>query len=279
MAATPPIILAPGTRIPPEVLRMIVNSLPPPDQTFSGSRDKKGLPALSLTCRDWAILIRPRLFLGLTLRTPDDLSQLLDFFDSPVSVGPALNMCINKILYQVRQDQVPPWIRLHKLLKKCSSALIDLDVKDVPGASLLKTFPRILPLSIFQFRQISLSDITFKNRTEFAPLFHNLAKMQLCNCTSLRVQHTVERTVPRSALGPSQSAQLWFYDVEAGTNDFSTEFNLACTLLFPARRLGLDNTSWNSAKGIILDLVPPHCRVRHLYVSMDRYNGDTYECM
>lgn len=269
-----------GAQIPPEVVRNIVYSLcQPPSYLKKSWTWKKGLAACSLTCRYWSRILRPVLFKCCTLYTPEDISLLLSFFESPVCVGPALTTCISLIEYKIRESQIPPWIRLHKLSRLIPNTTIILNVNGSPppstlafrGPSLLKDFPRTLPPSIFQFaNEVTIENIHFNRVTDFSPLFHNIAKVRDGQCTNLTVQHGIEQIpLPRPALSRRQRVEdciLFGISAEIGANDFSTQFALACTLVRPADRLQLDHTTWSSAADIITSVVPPRFRISSLWV-------------
>ena len=54
---------------------------------------KRGLASCSLTCKHWAVLIRPMLFMHLTLSSAEDVSRLVAFLNADV-LEPALSYCI-----------------------------------------------------------------------------------------------------------------------------------------------------------------------------------------
>lgn len=137
-----------STALPPEVLRDVVDSFRLAEDTSPERENVEGtgyksnkmyLTTLSLTCRDWASVVRPRLFHHLELKTSLDVAQLLEFLASPVSVGPPLSACIGSVEYKMNQDQIPPWIRLHDISTIIPKATMTLWVSEIPGQALLTT--------------------------------------------------------------------------------------------------------------------------------------------
>lgn len=66
-----------AANLPPELLRPIAASLGPASSTASRVVVKKGLAACSLTCRDWAEVVRPFLFSDIELRSPEDIQDMI----------------------------------------------------------------------------------------------------------------------------------------------------------------------------------------------------------
>ena len=247
-----------GPRLPAELTRMVV-------QQAQTAYSKGGLAAMSLTCCDWATVVRPRLFRKLKLCTPVDIAQLLEFLESRTPTMPALTKCIRHLQYGIYEDQVPPWIRLHKLSKVIPGVDITLDVygQQSLGASLLKSLPRTLPPSIFRFRSIELSGLAFKKIAEFAPLFHNTAKLEDFVCIDLTVQQDMTQNlyftrVPHRRHALTCDASGSWHDIDKVDGSFSAQFNFGCAMILPAHRLGLDKESWTSAIASFIALVPEH---------------------
>lgn len=270
-----------GAAIPPETLWNIFRSVLPVSDT-----DKKGLAALSLTCRDWARVVRPILFHRLILCIPEDVDELLKSLASPLLLEPTRSTCIRSVRYSMKAEQVPPWIRLHKLSKIIPKARMELSVDSIPGESLLKVFPRTLPFSIFQFHSIYIGRIQFKRANEFVPLFNQ--KVDDCEFVDLNIQHAITRMPMPRPQPPLQQQQFWtlqkgytdcqgplFSDIVFGTdNVFAIHFNLVCALCRPADRLGLDRATWNSIADIVTALVPPDFGITNINVGGGKQSGD-----
>ena len=104
-----------GTRLPAEILHAIL--LRVHDGGFDYS-PKQGLAACSLVCRHWAALIRPMLFGRLTLRSAEDVAQLLAFLRAPAVFGQLLKSLVRAVYLE--EDQARrnvPWGHqfLHRL--------------------------------------------------------------------------------------------------------------------------------------------------------------------
>lgn len=280
---SPPSVLHLGAALPPEVLRNIINSVQSAEEILSelgwrakdSDRPKKGFPALSLTCHDWARVIRPRLFHHLVLRIPEDVDRLLTFLESPASVGPELGTCIGQVQYKMKEDQLPPWIRLHKLSMIIPEARMHLEVTGIPEESLFKVFPRTLPPSIFPFHKIELCALHFKRANAFISLFnHNVEYSDLAYVT-------IEDEVPQIPLrrrqfqNPKGSTTYKSSDVKVGADCFSSRFRLACALgLNPADRLTLrlDQMGWSTAVDTVTAVLPSDSCVEHLSVIRSKHS-------
>lgn len=280
-----PSVLHLGAALPPEVLRNIVDSLRAAEVTYSkgtfGTYPKKGLAVLGQVCHDWAKVVRPRLFYRLKLCNPQDVGELLHFLTLPVSVEPALSTCIREVKYDIQEDQVPAWIRFHKLSRFIPKARLYLHVNRIPGASLLKIFPRTLPPSIFPFHDISLRYLEFTGVNEFASIFNqNVDDGDLDN---IGIQaEVVDMPMPRTALRRRQpwnqkggALCSFSYQGHIGSDSFSSRLKLVSALLRPADRLGLDHASWISAADALVTLVPPNFQVRQLRVAKSKRSPHT----
>lgn len=229
---------------------------------------KNGLAACSLTCRCWAELIRPALFNRLTLRTPLEVSQLLEFLMSTLSLRPALNTCIAQVKYEILGEQIPPWVRLHRLSRHVPDVCMELTVGDtrayseslVRGGSLLKNFPRTLPPSIFPFHTVRLSNTDFNTPSEFTPIFQNMSKLVEGRLQSSVIRKEATSLIKRT-LRVAHPVQLRLYRVTVGSDTFSSQFNLARAMLQLETRLNSDDISWASFVDIIQGLVPTQYRL------------------
>ena len=259
-----------ASTLPVEVVLMIGESL----GEFQDPRDpvhKSCLATCSLVCRHWSKAIRPVLFSQLFLYTAQDVSQLLEFLGQPIPLNPLLSSCVKSVTYRILGTQVPPWIQINHLSRCIPESHVHLKVGDyrtsrdrhrTEGSSLLKSFPRTIPASMFRFSSIELYNIDFQSAREFASLFLNVTHLQAVRCASITVDHPV---VPRTLMRrhrPKQPAVYgdWFLiecaDISAGTKTFSAAFALVSSLTPPARYLKLDEDQWAGILEIVSKLVP-----------------------
>ena len=128
MSAVPQIYL------PPELVHAVLMRM---EDWGKNGQIKRGLASCSLACRYWATLIRPLLFEEITLRSGEDVSQLVASLDADF-LQPALSNCIEYI--NVVEDQtlaVPLWShQLMRLAPRIPLASIwQWNVEDAPAAS------------------------------------------------------------------------------------------------------------------------------------------------
>ena len=166
--------LATAADLPPEVVARIARLC----CTKVGGRDKRSWGACSLTCRYWSQLARRDLLQSITLKSAADISQLLQYLDTPTRLTPSLRECI-RYLYLVNRQPSPksmPW--LHHLVRLkpkldpgvrvwiiCtvdSSQSTPTPTNAVPHAVLalpFTTLPRMLPSSVLRLGSLTLRNI------------------------------------------------------------------------------------------------------------------------
>lgn len=140
--------------LPAEMVQAILMRVE--DEDEHGNAIKHGLTSCSLTCRHWAAVIRPMLFRELTLRSAEDISQLLAFLSIPDFLGCALVDCVVWV-YVVADcaTAIPPWghqiTRLDKRLTSVLSVILTINGSSADrsmgrSSLLFHSFPRTLPL-------------------------------------------------------------------------------------------------------------------------------------
>ena len=233
---------------------------------------KIGLAACGLTCRHWARMIRPILFRELTLRNPNDVLSLLEFLN-PLSVSYGrwhMREHVRTITYVVSHDHLPPWTRLHMLSRNLSRAKITLAVQGsygVNGTSLLKSYPRTLPPSVFPFHNVHIQDVEFYDLSEFAPLFQNKLKLLRGSCSGLTISNfagpgptQISRYSPRFPRQTRTECLIDFIHVNAKDAtrrpDILDQLRLMSRLFLPAQRLELDRNSWDAILELLGVLIP-----------------------
>ena len=162
--------------LPPEVVARIAHLCYARDGRYN--LDRSRLAACSLTCRYWSQLARRNLLESITLKSAADISQLLEYLETPTRLTPSLRECI-QYLYLVDRQPSPksmPWlhhlVRLKPKLDPGVPVLIICTVdssqstpaptKAAPHAVLalpLTTLPRTLPSSVFKLWSLTLRNI------------------------------------------------------------------------------------------------------------------------
>ena len=178
----------PQSHLPPELVHAILIRMR--DENENYLLIKRGLASCSQTCRYWAASIRPLLFGSLTLRSREDVAQLVASLDADY-LQPALSDCIHSI--DVVEDQASAkspcshqLIRLHRRLPRAD--FLGWTVKGAPAASdgqdlrALKTrsllpfstIPRTLPPStLHQFHRLTLTGLSLRSLQDLASLVGN----------------------------------------------------------------------------------------------------------
>ena len=166
----------PQIHLPPELVHAVLIRM---EDWGENGLVKCGLASCSLTCHHWAALIRPLLFKSLTLRSREDVSQLVAFVDSD-SLQPMLSGCISKL--NVVEDQVSakfswshqlmrlngrlPRIGIHHWTVKGAPAASDgqrlLERRSsLPFVALPRAFPRsiLAPVTFLTLSGLSLRSV------------------------------------------------------------------------------------------------------------------------
>ena len=135
---------------------------------------KRGLASCSLTCRRWAAIIRPALFHQLTLRSAEDVSQLIALLRVPDFMGCALGDCIRWLEVVDDSASAPgtiPWShQILRLDRQLPSVSIALTIEGAPAdglkcssSLLFSLLPRSLPVSAMALSQLTLSDLRLQS--------------------------------------------------------------------------------------------------------------------
>lgn len=140
--------------LPAELVHAILIQIE--DEHQNGQPIKGGLTACSLTCRFWARVVRPMLFERLTIRSPDDIVQLLAFLNALDPLHLPLGSCI-EVLYAIEDLQSPriPWCHQIFSLRQVLPEVVFHDVAflTIEGSTVADQFdpkPRpLLPCAMF----------------------------------------------------------------------------------------------------------------------------------
>ena len=169
---------------------------------------KKGLVALSLTCRYWADMIRRSLFASLTLYSGEDVAQLIEFLKGPDILPTPLNKCILQLYIIQNETRCAPCLHLMAGLpympKGFGNAFVmsgsgrppaepDSDSKSSKAAPAIPKFdylpfallPRSIPGIVFQIHGLVLAKLHLRRRMDLARFIDNLPRLKSCELFKL----------------------------------------------------------------------------------------------
>lgn len=164
------------------------------------SSDKRDTVACSLACRYWAQRCRPHLFSSLTLRTLDDLLQLVDFLAHPSSLEPTIQDCQPYVSVAHISEWSVPWSHRLRLqlsrylsldsikLELCGSYFLEKCSQEdrFAPSSLCAGLPRSLPKSMFpNITVVSLSETRFRSMAHFLRLLDSVAGLRHLYCEKI----------------------------------------------------------------------------------------------
>lgn len=204
--------LGSGAELPSEVICFIVQGLHDGSRP-QGTSVKAGLAACSLTCRYWAEMLQPFLFGSLTLRSSEDVTQLLDFFRS----SPALADFVWDL--QVRQrshshlwfhhvNKLVAYLREDTYVTLTIDGSTSLPLPDTtkklrsPASVQLYSLPRTLPGSILQMTRITIDGVELRRRSDLVRFISGLPTLLSCGIKRVKFlqSHPIEPEIirPRS---------------------------------------------------------------------------------
>ena len=286
---------AEAQELPSEIIYLIVQALRAnqvllQQQGDTNLRRKKGLAACSLTCRYWSEILRPLLFGSLTLRGPEDMTQLLGF----LQISPLLADCIwdlqinqssqgypwfhhvTKLLAFLREDAYVSLMMDNSTLdplpgtvseSKSVSSKTRAKVKPVPYVQ-LDSLPRALPSSVLQMlTRITIRDLRLRRKSDLVRFVHGLSTLRSCAFRGVKFLQSTP-VEPAQALG--RTSRL-LHEVEVSQcqddNGLVAQMDLAASV-FINSDFPFDGETWTQAVRAFLSLSldPSYCRVR---VSVD----------
>ncbi len=174
-----------AANIPPElfqeILRFPVLAVFEPFHRNYVKVNKRELGAYSLVCKHWAKMCQPHLFEDVTLRSREDLEQLLSFLDSSVSA-------VSRYIWRIQLGQKGlsvPWIHLlslwvfPKLRRSVVPVVLHLEspmgaLSSASFRSIHFALPRTHPSFSSKINHMKLSHITFRS---FLDLLHVVKEM------------------------------------------------------------------------------------------------------
>lgn len=236
--------LGSGAELPSEVIHFIVQALCATHYygfRQQGTSVKAGLAACSLTCRYWAEMLQPFLFGSLTLRSSEDVKQLLDFFRS----SPALADFVWDLQVRQRSHSHLWFHHVNKLLAylgedtyvtltidgSTSPPLPDT-AKNLrsPAFVQLYSLPRTLPGSILQMTRITIDGVELRRKSDLVRFISRIPTLLSCGIKRVKFlqSHPIEPEVirPRSF--------HWLREIEVSQcqdDSLTTQLELASSFL------------------------------------------------
>ena len=169
------------TYLPGELVQSILIRMWDPDNNWRPL--KRGLTSCSLTCRHWASLIRPLLFSRLTIRSAEDISQLVALLDGADILDPSLRDCIQALdIIDDRTLSSIPWnhqiLVLYRRIPRLPWEGVKLTITNDgvdseinPGRHSSRPFaiiPRTLPGSVMPLLRLTLSHLRLPSARSLA---------------------------------------------------------------------------------------------------------------
>lgn len=282
-----------GTRLPSELLQAILLLLSVEDfdvdfRPASCWRTvehglKRGLTACSLTCRHWAIIVRPTLFGTLILRRAEDYEQLLSFLRSPTSIGEPLPHLIRQIGIQLDGSRIRPWVHhLHVVASilqpqeqnHIKGPLFDIQYSITPillatKATHLLPFqssPRTLPNAYPPLGKLHLEGQRLRRSDELVRFLHAFPSLDDCILRHISFSELAPLRLMPPPLRKRQDGQrrpdakVW----GCGDESASTQLALAAAAFCSLQFAGIDGRSLDLA----LQAVESYCPRNHSSVRM-----------
>lgn len=259
-----------GHRIPPETIACIAANLDKVCNEIQGRPAYKVLGDLSLVCRYWAQVCRPAMFKVLTLRSGNDLDNLILLLSSstPIPQVPPMADCLECIQTVQKGPWKSPWVHRIPSIQRYTTHELDIrvqvqGVKDPVTDGLWNALiPRTLPPSLFLLRALDISDVRFRRVDDFLSTVRDLPNLEQLECWSISFDH--ESIPRRRAFRRRYQASQPVRGLEVSVNECKgpqMEKELMFTLLFEVchRRCRFSNSRpWYAFRGLIMALNPPH---------------------
>ncbi|EKM48279.1 uncharacterized protein PHACADRAFT_203013 [Phanerochaete carnosa HHB-10118-sp] len=241
---------ATGADLPPEVLSYILQCVPP---RYLGldlderRKLKRGLAGPALVCKCWSEVIRPWLFREFELRSAEDVRFLKNIVSSPGFAASCLSESIKWIYIRQEATGAKPWLHhVHGLSTRLQGTKFRCVAKNRAGDAAsaagrwapFESIPTVTP-SYVRLSDLTLHDVVFTSKTELVRLVDNFPTLENCYCERLTFLDPLPPARPRRLRRRSPPTRHNFrYIVD------------------PARRMGLDDRTWDTALQGLLALAP-----------------------
>jgi hypothetical protein len=291
-----------AVELPSELIRSILDQLVARNPGIRLRGSKRGLAACSLTCRHWAEVIRPVIFYSIALREPDDITQLLEFFDSGSSVGPPLSNCIEELGLHVNTTAlvtsmscIHHYYRLIKRIPAHHAVMLTI-YNDQPTIAqaisepprhleirgLLKvlssSLPKTLPGALFPISILTLSGLRLRSVADLVNAVNGLPSVRNCSCSGL--SFTEDATTRRPAIRRSLSKLVLVSIFRCGDSSLQSQLEL-CSMITDARkRLGFGINAWTGIHSAMLTVPDCECSVSiQLMTDSTREHSHNFGCI
>ncbi|PSR97718.1 hypothetical protein PHLCEN_2v4260 [Hermanssonia centrifuga] len=172
-----------GARLAQELLGRILIFI-----DYSGTKEKRDVGQLALTCRYWATKCQPAIFKRIWLRSGKEVDELLSLMASPLS---RVSSYIKTLVLIQKQPSNAPWIHLValRLVPKLSLDTedpIDLSLSNVDGIrSIHDGLPRSYPSFSSHISQLHLKNAHFNSFADLLHLADEMPSLQNLECSGL----------------------------------------------------------------------------------------------
>ncbi|KAJ3542136.1 hypothetical protein NM688_g6002 [Phlebia brevispora] len=226
-----------GADIPIEVVQRIAKTLSIDGQSRPGpATHKRDLGACALMCREWAPVCQAKIFNRITLRSAEDVRQLLCFLRDPTS---RISRYIRDLCIPSQNMNTMPWIHhipslypylphlpreLHGHANIDKPTTVSLQGPLLPSRGPLRSIhqalPRTAPSYSNHIGKLCLSNLHFRRFSDLADLVGEMPHLHYLDCDSL-TSNSTPLPKPPSAIGqvPEVSmhncdfswASIWLY--------------------------------------------------------------------
>ncbi|EKM49308.1 uncharacterized protein PHACADRAFT_107038, partial [Phanerochaete carnosa HHB-10118-sp] len=227
---------------------------------------KCGLARPALVCKHWSEAIRPILFQELELRDAEDVRFLKNIVSSPGFAASCLYGSIKRIYIRQEATGAKPWLHhVHGLSARLQNTTFDCVVENHAGDAAsaagrwapFESIPTVT-LSYVRLSVLVLQGVVFTSKTELVRLVHNCPTLSYCSCEQLTFLDPSLAVRPRRLRRRSPPAHHDFRCTVDGCKDMvgPSQAALAADIVDPARRIGLDNSTWDTPLQGLLALAP-----------------------
>ncbi|KAF7790940.1 hypothetical protein EIP86_001899 [Pleurotus ostreatoroseus] len=196
----------------------------PQDERNNVKINKRELSAISLVCREWALVCQPKIFEEIWLRDKEDLDTLCSFLGSPVS---CVFLYVRTVWCRHSADvPSPPWIHHACMMlprKLHYAPIIEVEIKKTATVkqrpfTIQSFLPRQLPAGIVCLKFLSLVDVHLKRFGDLLRPFKELPSLERCSCQGVTWDRSPDE-LPRTVLSLSRRASYMAYRMEDCTDN------------------------------------------------------------
>ncbi|EKM48954.1 uncharacterized protein PHACADRAFT_202190 [Phanerochaete carnosa HHB-10118-sp] len=206
------------------------------------------------------------LFRSLELRSAKDVRFLKDIVSSPGFTASCLSESIKWIYIRQEATGAKPWLHhVHGLSTRLQNTtfvcLVEKHADDTASTAgrwaPFESIPTVTP-SYVRLSTLTLRNVVFTSKTELVRLVDNFPTLEYCFCERLTFLDPSPAVRPRRLRRRPPPARRAFRCRIDDCKDMVTPIQvaLAADIVAPARRMGLDDSTWDTTFHRLLALVP-----------------------